>query len=631
MSNPSWQERWRYQFDNFMSRGPLALIAGLGLVSLLIVAAGSLALQLFNITVTGGVNPDFLEGVWISMTHTLDAGTVGGAEGFGFRLVMFLVTMGGIFVVSALIGVLNNGLEDKLGELRKGRSRVIESNHTIILGWSEQIFSVLSELVAANASQPNACLVVMADKDKVEMEEAIKDRVTLTGKTRIVCRSGQPMNLDDLEIVSLVTAKAIIILGPAEEGGDAQVIKTLLAITNNPKRRPQPYHVVAEVHDPRNVEVAKMVGKDEVEVVLVGDLVSRIIAQTCRQSGLSIVYTELLDFGGDEIYFKTEPTLVGKTFGETLTAYEDSTVIGIYTKAGVAQLNPAMATQVSAGDQLVVIAEDDDKIHLSGKKVEVNRAAIQTGPTTKATPERTLVLGWNWRAPTIIRELDRYVAPGSVITVVAEAPRVAEDLEELRADLQQQTLTYLAGDTTERRLLDSLQAETYQHIIVLSYSDEMEAEKADSRTLMTLLHLRDMGEKSGKPLAIVSEMLDVRNRELAEVTRADDFIVSDKLISLLLAQISENKALNAVFTDIFDPEGSEIYVKPASNYVALNTAVNFYTVLEAARQRGEVAIGYRLKAQASDPRKAYGVVVNPTKSEQVKFTEADKVIVLADQ
>ena len=46
-----------------------------------------------------------------------------------------------------------------------------------------------------------------------------------------------------------------------------------------------------------------MVGRDEAQLVLAGDLIARITAQTCRQSGLSVVYTELLDFGGDEIYF----------------------------------------------------------------------------------------------------------------------------------------------------------------------------------------------------------------------------------------------------------------------------------------------------------------------------------------
>ena len=72
-----------------------------------------------------------------------------------------------------------------------------------------------------------------------------------------------------------------------------------------------------------------MVGRDEAQLVLVGDLIARITVQTCRQSGLSVVYTELLDFGGDEIYFSDEPTLVGRTFGDALLAYEDSALIGM--------------------------------------------------------------------------------------------------------------------------------------------------------------------------------------------------------------------------------------------------------------------------------------------------------------
>ena len=106
-------------------------------------------------------------------------------------------------------------------------------------------------------------------------------------------------------------------------------------------------------------------------------------------------------------------------------------------------------------------------------------------------------------------------------------------------------------------------------------------------------------------------MLDIRNRELAHVARADDFVVSDKLLSLLMAQISENKELAAVFQDLFDPEGSELYFKPISDYVELGKAVNFYTVLESARQRGEVAIGYRLH-NGINAEKAYGVKLNPS-------------------
>ena len=98
----------------------------------------------------------------------------------------------------------------------------------------------------------------------------------------------------------------------------------------------------------------------------------------------------------------------------------------------------------------------------------------------------------------------------------------------------------------------------------------------------------------------------------------------------MLAQVSENKAVNAVFADLFDPEGVEIYLKPAADYVTLGVGVNFYTVIEAARRHGEVARGYRLEAWSGDKARAYGVVLSPKKSEMITFSEDDRIVVLAE-
>lgn len=160
---------------------------------------------------------------------------------------------------------------------------------------------------------------------------------------------------------------------------------------------------------------------------------------------------------------------------------------------------------------------------------------------------------------------------------------------------------------------------------------KFESQEADAQTLITLLHLRDLAMKSGYSFSMVSQMLDLRNRELAEIAKADDFIVSDKLISLMLSQISENHNLSDVFEDLFDPEGSELYLKKAEDYITLGKPVNFYSVLEAARRRGEVAVGYRCYAERNNSEKAYGVVVNPVKSKLVSFAENDRIIVLAEK
>jgi len=545
---------------------------------------------------------------------------------------MLLVTLGGIFIVSTLIGVLSTGIENKLDELRKGRSLVLEEGHTLILGWSDQVFIILRELAVANVNQKNPRVVILADKDKVEMQDEVRAKVPGLGKMRVICRTGSPLDLDDLDIASPQTARSIVVLSPEGDDPDSQVIKTVLAITNGPRRRKEPYHIVAEIHDARNLEAAHLVGGDEAQFIDVGDTIARLIAQTCRQAGLSIVYTELLDFGGDEIYFKDEPALVGQPFGDAIMAYETSTVIGFQDGGGRVLLNPSMDTVIKPGDKLIAISEDDDTIKLSGlTSLDIDAEAIRTSTPPAPQPERILILGWNRRAPTIINELDNYVAPGSEVTLVADQASGAEEITALCADCKNLTVTYHRGDITNRRTLDALKPDDYQHIVVLCYSDTLDHQVADSRTLVTLLHLRDIENRLGERFSLVSEMIDDRNRELAEVTKADDFIVSDKLLSLMLAQISENRHLKDVFADLFDPEGSEIYVKPACDYVTLGKPVSFYTVLEAARRRGEIAIGYTVRAYEKEAEKQFGVVVNPVKSKPVTFSEADSIVVLAEE
>jgi voltage-gated potassium channel Kch len=625
----NWKEQLRYRLDNVFAKGTGALIALLALASLAIIFVVAFVVKVFNLAPDDVSLPKLM---WMGLMRTLDSGTMGGDEGgWPFLFAMLTVTIGGIFVVSTLIGVLSAGIEERLDALRRGRSRIVESGHTVILGWSPAIITLVSELVEANASQRDACIVIMGDKDTVEMQEEIADKVGDTRTTRVVCRTGNAIEATDLQLVSLQTAKSIIVIRPDGEDPDSQVIKVLLAITKSPNRRAEPYHIVAEIYNPENFDVAKMVGGDEVELIAVGDLVARIMAQTCRQSGLSIVYTELLDFGGDEIYFKAEPALVGHTVADAMNSFQTATVMGIRTGDGASKLNPPLDTVIGADDQLIFVAADDSSIHYHGRDgVAVDESLIKTGTVTVGSPEHTLILGWNWRTPAVIRELDNYVAAGSQVTVVSSD--VTSDAAEIAQamTLQNQILHFQTADTTNRKVLEGLDLAAYRHIIVMSYSDALEMQLADARTLVTLLHLRDIADRSGHRFSIVSEMLDVRNRNLAEITQADDFIVSDRLISLMMAQVSTNKALNAVFADLFDADGAEVYLKPISDYVQTGVELDFYAVIESAGRRNETAIGYRLEVNSNNKELQYGIVVNPNKTNTITFAPSDMVIVLAD-
>src|SRR5215203_1005090 len=350
-------DRLRYWFDNTISRGTVALIGWLFALVAALVLTSSLFVYATGLA-PGARKLGFFETIWFALMRTIDPGNVGGDKGsWPFLLSMLTVTVAGILVFSALIGVISAGIDNKLDELRKGRSFVVERGHTIILGWSPEIFSVIAELVVANESGERECIAVLAEKDKVEMEDEIRERVGKTKNTRVVCRTGSPIDIDDVEIVNPHEARSIIVLSPEGEGADSQVIKTLLALTNNPNRRKDPYHIVSRIREPENLGVARMVGRSEAELVPVDDFIARITAQTCRQSGLSIVYTDLLDFGGDEIYFAEEPRLEESTFGVALTAYERCSVIGLRKGDGSIELNPQADTRISADDEIILIAE----------------------------------------------------------------------------------------------------------------------------------------------------------------------------------------------------------------------------------------------------------------------------------
>ena len=106
--------------------------------------------------------------------RTLDAGSMSGDQGWSFRILMLFVTIGGIFIISTLIGVISNGLFTKLENLQRGRSCVIEEHHTVILGWNEKVFTIVKELCLANQNKKDLCIVIMGEEDKASMVDAIR-------------------------------------------------------------------------------------------------------------------------------------------------------------------------------------------------------------------------------------------------------------------------------------------------------------------------------------------------------------------------------------------------------------------------------------------------------------------------
>ena len=140
----------------------------------------------------------------------------------GYKVFAVVSGMVGVIMLSSLIAFITTGIDQKLSELKRGHSKVIEEDHTLILGWDEQrVIEILKELIMANESEKDACVVILADQDKEEMDDLINLLITDQGSTRIVTRSGKTSSLANLDIVSVEHCKSMIVLANCDDMGTA--------------------------------------------------------------------------------------------------------------------------------------------------------------------------------------------------------------------------------------------------------------------------------------------------------------------------------------------------------------------------------------------------------------------------
>src|SRR5690606_13522431 len=192
--------------------------------------------------------------------------------------------------------------------------------------------------------------------------------------------------------------------------------------------------------------------------------------------------------------------------------------------------------------------------------------------------------------------------------------------------------------------LHALEPFKYDNILILSQgSGGEDDERMDSETIVILLLLRtifrenaalagDPGRnKDARTTKLITEVLNSENQELVARAGVHDFIISNRFISMLLAQISEDVHIKMVYDDLFQEDGSEIYLKPAVYYFAeLPARVTYADMIRAAQRRSEVCLGVKIKALEDDMQRNFGVKLVPDKNAEYDLREDDTLVVLSE-
>lgn len=644
-------ERTRYRVDQVFAGGSFVQFLLLGVLTMLVIFFGMTAyfFGLFG-EVNKGVegigrqlDQGFLDSFWWSMKHVIlsDINSDYGAT-TPVIVISMLITLMGMILFGALIGFIGTAIDGHMDELKKGNGVVKEKGHLLILGWNDKIYSILGLL---EDNQKSMKVVILSSFDIEQMQELLRTNGKPLHRIRPVLRTGSPTNIVELQRVAFESAFSIIVL--ADESGenqnevpDIRVIKTLMLLAANKQWQGTRPKMVAEILAKDYSQVAEIAADNKILVLCGGGIISKVIVQTARQPGLSRVYSELFGFAGNEIYIRDFPACIGRSFGDIQACFINAIPIGVSRMRMVndqavyePSTNPGKDYIIQTGEWIICIARDghiqfDPSLQPRHSEVEVIVDA------TRPPLEKILILGWNEHLYDIVQEFDKYLKPGTPLLVVAahtEEDASALFQEHIKSPLKNAQLTYKRLDYVKQGALNELQVEKIDCVVLLA-DDSNDESDPDSRTIMTLLLLRDLQrhlpEQQRK--RIVAEIVHAANCELLQDERHLDLIISPQMVSMLLTQISQQIMLKSVYDDLLDAGGNEIYLKPISRYTNHPEKSVFSDIMAAAVEKKELAIGIKIMRENEDSQRNFGIYINPPRDHVFALEQGDKVIAVAE-
>jgi len=607
----------------------------------------------------------YAEIIW--MSWGMLSGTGGSPDGplWPTRFVQIVVAILAMFVFALICGFVEQAINDKLEELRRGKGQILEEGFVLILGWTDRMLPLVQQLCLAHEEQGGGVIVVLADVDKIEMDDFFSRNLTIEDRygTTIITREGSGVDPWMLEKCSARAAKAIVVLSdplnPTE--GTAQAVRMMIALI---KKLGDPGYdgitgsLIVEVGDPEQISYATMDpsiegnGREDqaytcMSTLYPEDLIMNLLVQCSIEPGLVRVFGHILAFEDNEFYFKAWPSLYRRRFADVVFMFEKAVPFGIKlehpNKDGIVFLiNPPGDQIIEHGDEVIVIA-DDANAYAPGPMHLVESQDAPDFDEPEQKPKQILVMGFRPDIARMINDLDGWVAKGSRLMLFCEekiSTRMFLLLENgLTAEsYENMTLDNREGNCTSAAEIEQLQCGDYDATIILSQQREIEEGMyespldSDSRTLVTSIIVRNFqkeahGNKARDYCTNVAEILDTRSQALTKGAKLNDYVCTNDMVAMVLAQAALEPEILSLMEELFRPDGSELHIKDIRLYAREGEALNWWELTSRARLRAHAAIGYiKQSVDAFIPP-----VLNPEdKDEKHVWCYGDKLVVFSE-
>ena len=604
----SIKKQFQYWFDNRISKGSLGFIRVLIVLSILLaILMGALAV-LFGFQ--GDRSP--LSVFWNSAATLINGYFPSFEDGNpGYVILMALTAIGGVLFTSVLIGIITSSLEQKIKSLSQGNSPVLEKNHTVVLGFYPGEYTLLRQLILASGGKPGS-IVIAENMEREKMEQYLHENLEIPKNFRVICRTADITDPASIEKCSFETCKTVIV-NPTD---DMKTIKAILAVSTILENKNIPDVSVNAILSKSDYQLPHAIAEaNHITTLQVNDIIAKIIAHSCMQTGLAESFREVLRFEGSEFYLVDFREGVGLSFEELLMRMNNGVPIGFY-RDGKVLLNPSPDNKLQDNDKVLVFAEERSSVKLEDPHPQISAPEAQMIDPHKST--NTVIIGHNETLPIILSELPENVSQ----VYLAGQSTSAEEQEELRQIAAGRNLRLDCYDKDLRSEANLIElAKMAKHIVVLN-NHAGDPEEADTEVIFLLLNLREIRKRFGYKFNITVEMQKEHNQKLVSHGDHTDFLVNSSMGSLILAQLAENPELIDVFSELISNEGNELYLKKMKKMNLKGT----YTVRElrlSMLREGCILLG------DMDSEK-YSTFNRPL-DDTITLTTEDKLIVLGEK
>lgn len=559
------------------------------------------------------------DAIWTSVSRMLDGGSLQHDGAWSQRLFSLVLVILGILVVSAVIALGVTALEASIDRVRNGAPRLRRAPDMVVLGWSDQLFTLLREFATAEAGRSVA---VVSSRPRAPMDAQIaKECGDMRGRVSIACRTGNREDPRDLQLVRVDEVPRIVILGEQGDRDDAAVVKAIFA-TMTASSTESDRLIVAEVCGQAVTRSLAQLFDQRLLTVDTNELLALVMAQSVRAQGMGQVLDQLTSYRGCEFYDHPIPSgFVGARFGDLAWCLQSAAPIGLI-RDGAASVLPPATLQIEAADKVVVV--DQQRRGLSLTALGTRERALTYGgpPELRWADQQILVLGWNSIMVRAVEHLRGFLGDGSSVTVLADSSSMSPD--ELASLSNCPHVDRVELSSSPRASLERIGVELVsgnaEAVAIVPYREALSAAQADAATLVALTTVR--ASLGARPTRVVTELRETQSAILTSRVRSDDLVLSDAMTASAIAQLVDRPWLDGVLADLLDYHGSAFFIRPLDEVLeaGMTDDVRFLDVRRALLLgTGELAVGLRVDRD---------VLLNPPASQRFPRSSVSGIVIV---